>query len=440
MAAAIIELNDHELRIERDARIVARSPGCAIVSGTNIEVGDAACKQAHLHPRDYHNRFWYRLDQAPLRKSSRTARHHADLAFRHLEHIHQAAGTPQAVVFAIPGGFIDEQLALMLGIAEACKIKTVALVDAAVASAAACVAPGTYRHIEIQLHRAVITELLIDDHVTRGGLEIIDGAGFDNISRRFGAFVADQFLAQSRFDPLDQANTEQLLFNELPNWLQLLAARREIEVHIEYRRARFEARISRDDLIGVAQPIYDNIRDRIAADDRCLIGSRLAALPGFEVSPATQFALPESAVFGGCAEIAQYSGTPGGGLSLLTRLKATASPSIGVVSKVPSPHQTTPAATIAATHLLCGARAYELTAPLYLTAEGGAEQSLSTRSIATVRHQGHTTWISSENGARLRLNGVPIEADAPVAAGDEITVEGAAAIYLPISVVLPDAP
>ncbi len=440
MAAAIIELNDHELRIEKDAQIVARSPGCAIVRGTNIEVGETACKQAHLHPRDYHNRFWYRLDQASLRKSSRAARHHADLAFKHLEQLHKAAGTPPAVVFAIPGGFNDNQLALLLGIAEACKINTVALVDAAVASAADCVAPGTYRHIEMQLHRAVVTDLVVDDHVTRGAAEIIDGAGFDSLYGRFVAFIADQFLAQSRFDPLHQANTEQLLFNELPNWLQLLHARREIRVHIDYRRARFEAKLSRDDLVAVAEPTYRDIRDRLAAHDRCLIGSRLAALPGFSVSPGNEFVLAETAVFGGCAELAQRAAAPSGGLSLLNRLKAADAPSVGLPTEVRSQRRAQPGSTETATHLLCGARAYELVGPLYLTTDGGADQSRSTRSIANVRRNGTATLVSSENGARLRLNGMPIEADVTIVAGDELTVEGATVVYFPISVVAPDAP
>lgn len=439
MAAAVLELNDYELRLERDAKIVVRSPGCAIVKGTDIEVGEAACQQAHLHPRDYHNRFWYQLNQSALRKSSRAARHHADLAFRHLEHIHKAAGAPEAMVFAIPGGVGKEQLALLLGIADACKIKTIALVDAAVASAADCVAPGSYRHIEIQLHRAVITDVVVDDDVSRGDVEIIEGTGFDKLSARFVAFVADQFLAQSRFDPLHQASTEQVLFNELQSWLKLLHARREIKVHIEYRRTRFEARIARDELIAIAQPTYNEIRDRIATHDVCLIGSRLAALPGFVDTPARQLILPESAVFGGCAELAERS-APSGGLTLVTRLKASEAPTVAAAGVSPPADQIV-APTTAMTHILCDARAYEIpAAPLYLTAGGVVESSLTGRAVASLHRNAKAVGVASENGARLRLNGLPVGANAEVSAGDEITVEGAAVVYFAISVVPPDAP
>lgn len=441
MAAAIIELNDHELRVAKDGKIVARSPGCAIVQGAEIKIGNEACKQAHIQPRDYHNRFWYQLDQSALRRSSRAARHHADLAYKHLEHVHKAAGVPTLMVFAIPGGFSKEQLALMLGIAEACKIKTVAAVDAAVAAAADCVAPGSYKHIEIQRHRAVITDLAIEENVTRTNIEAIDGAGFDKLTASFVAFFADQFLAQSRFDPLHQANTEQLLYNEMPKWLELLHSRREIKVHIEYRGSRFEVRISKDDIVTVARPIYSNILDHISLHDGCLIGSRLAAMPGFVESRTNQVVLPEAALFGGCAALAERPANTKSGVRLLTQLPTAESPTIG---NFPEPAAATrpdsSSSTIVPTHVLCGANAYEITAtPLYLSIDDSVELVPSERSLASLRRNGIATYLVAENDARLRLNGRPVSGDTALGAGDEITVEGAACVYMPINVVSPDA-
>ena len=93
------------------------------------------------------------------------------------------------------------------------------------------------------------------------------------------------------------------------------------------------------------------------------------------------------------------------------------------------------------THVLCGARAYELgTAPLYLTANGRAERSPGTHSVARVVGNGATATVTSENDARLRLNGLPLEMRGAAATGDEITIEGAPAVYYAICVVPPDAP
>jgi hypothetical protein len=441
VVAAIIEFNDHELRVAKEGKIVVRSAGCAIVQGAEIQIGQEACQQACIQPRDYHNRFWYQLDQSALRRSSRAARHHADLAFKHLEHVHKAAGAPTLMVLAIPGGFSREQLALLLGIAEACKIKTVAVVDAAVAAAANCVAPGSYKHIEIQRHRAVITDIVIDEHVTRTNIEAIDGAGFDKLMAQFVAFFADQFLAQSRFDPLHQATTEQLLYNQMPKWLELLRSRREIKVHIEYRGSRFEVRIPKDDIVAVARPIYNNILDHRSLKDRCVIGSRLAAMPGFVESRTNQMVLPEAAVFGGCAALAERPADTKGGVRLLTQLPAAASPTIGKFLE--SAVQSRPdsrSSTIVPTHVLCGANAYEITAtPLYLSIDDSVERVCSKQSLASLRRNGIATYLVAENDARLRLNGRPVSDDTALGAGDEITVEGAACVYMPINVVSPDA-
>ena len=440
MAAAIIEINDHELRVASDGKIVARSPACAIVHGSEIKIGDTAYREAYLNPRDHHNRFWYQLDQAALRRPSRAARHHADLAFKHLEHVHKAAGSPAAVVFALAGGYSKEQLALLLGIAEACKINVVALVDAAVAAAADCVAPGNFHHIEIEQHRTVVTELLIDDNVTRRNVETIDGAGSDNLITRLVSFISDQFLAQSRFDPLHQANTEQLLYNEISKWLTLLRSRREIKVHIEFRGSRFEARIAKSDIVAVAQQTYREIHERIGNRSHCLIGSRLAAMPGFVESRANQYALAESAVFSGCAELAGRTLDKKRGVSLLTQLKASGAPTIRAEVTNTAAPTISQVSDNAPTHILSGVSAYEITmAPLYLYATGEALRTPGGQAVAHLIGDGRATHLVAENGARLRLNGRPAGADTLLRPGDEITVEGAACIYLPITVVSTNA-
>jgi len=437
MAAAIIELNDHEVRIAQAGAIVARSPAAAIINGNNIEVGTAASDQAQLHPREFHNRFWYQLDQASLRRPTRVARHHADLAFKHLEQLHSEAGKPEAVVWAIPGGYGKEQLALLLGIAEACKIRTIALVDAAVASAAAEVGPGHYQHVEMQLHRAVITGLDVGTDVERGRIESVDGAGFDKLNARLVAFVADQFLAQSRFDPLHQASTEQLLYNELPNWLDLLGKQREIKVHIEFRRARFEARIARDDVIAVADPVYQDIRDRLQAHATCLVGSRLAGMPGFRDHRGNLTALSETSVFTGCEALAASTPTTEAGLSLITSLPASAAPAIVAHKDKPAGHEPS---RLKPTHILIGPRAFPLSpAGLYLSADGTISDHANAHTIAHARLTSDGAVIASANSANVRLNGLPITESA-FGAGDEVTVEGGTPMYFPICVTDPDAP
>lgn len=437
MAAAIIDLNDHELRLWHGGNILTRSPASAIVKGNEIQVGRSAYEQAQLQPREYHNKFWYQLGQAALRKPSRLARHNADLAFRHLEHIHQSSGSHKKVIFLVAGGYSKEQLALLLGIADALGIETLALVDSAVACAAACAGPGHYYHIELQLHRAVVSELLIDDTVERTGMTVLDGVGTDRLHSRFVAYVADQFLAQSRFDPLHQAHTEQLLFNEMAGWLALLRTNRELKVHIDFRGSRFEARLSRDEFVVIAEPIYAEIRRNLPADARCLVGDRLAAMPGFASGCASQWIVTESAVFEGCASLAESTESARAGLSLITRLPACSMPGI-FAPELHSAARST-ARPVAATHVLYGIRAFELTAePLYLNADGSTSPATGVRAIACIQRVGSVMRVEGVNGARLRVNGTPTRR-AEISAGDEITNEGGAAAFSLISVVARDA-
>ena len=437
MSAVIIELNDHEIRVARDSTILARSPAGAIISGNSIEVGEQAIAQALLSPREFHNRYWYQLDQAPLRRATRAARHHADLAFRQLEQLHREADKPDAVVFAVAGGFSKSQLALLLGITEACQMRPVALVDAAVASAAAHVGPGRYQHIDMQLHRAVVTELNIDDAVVeRGHVDIIDGVGFDKLYDRLVAFVADQFLAQSRFDPLHQAGTEQLLHNEMPAWLNLLNAQREIKVHLEFRGSRFEARIAREEIIGVAEATYRSIHDRLSTNATWLASSRLAGLPGFIDYHRGCAVLSEASVFEGAAALAEAVMPTQSGLSLITSLPACASPTI---TSTPTAVANRSQPSLIATHIVSGARAYPLSATgIYLNTDGSISSAASARTIAQAKLTGNGAVIIAENGASVRVNGL-IADDSVFGAGDEITVEGAAPVFLPVCLANPDA-
>src|SRR3990172_12282752 len=151
MSPYIIELNDSEVRVAAAGRIIVRSPGCAVVRGERVCFGHEALKLAHLHPRETYNRFWAHLSQDALHTPTRRFRHHADLAYAHLLALYEEAGKPDEVIFAVPGSFSNEQLSLLLGIAQACPFKAVGLVDSAVASAAAVAGRGRYAHVAIYL-------------------------------------------------------------------------------------------------------------------------------------------------------------------------------------------------------------------------------------------------------------------------------------------------
>src|SRR5690606_34393190 len=102
MSDAIIEINDSGVAVARDGRLVARSPGIAVVRQDGIELGESAARLAHTDPRNTYNRFWVDLSQDELPGARGQVRHHADLAFAHLKALHERAGKPERVIFAVP--------------------------------------------------------------------------------------------------------------------------------------------------------------------------------------------------------------------------------------------------------------------------------------------------------------------------------------------------
>ena len=119
MSELILELNDTNLRLWSGADLALESPGYARLQGRNFEFGEAARDEARLHPRDINHRFWWQLNTDPLRPEFGQARHSADLVHAHLLQIHEASGSPQAMVLAAPGSLQQDQLSLLLGIIQA---------------------------------------------------------------------------------------------------------------------------------------------------------------------------------------------------------------------------------------------------------------------------------------------------------------------------------
>ncbi|MFT4562677.1 MAG: hypothetical protein ACI9BW_002424, partial [Gammaproteobacteria bacterium] len=382
----------------------------------------------------------YQLNQASLRKPSRNARHHADLAFRHLQSIHETADNPQPLILAIPGGFTTEQLALLLGIAQACDITTVGLVDSAVASAASCAAPGDYQHIEIQQHRTVITGLHVSAEVSRDTVEVLDGIGYQKLEQIAVAFLADRFLEQCRFDPLHRADTEQLLFNNLPRWLQALSTQTEIDVQLNFRKSQFTANVTKAGLLRVLRPCYDEITNRLSGNSSCLVGSRLSALPGFFESRGDWHQLDEIAVFSGCHEMHSFEPENAVGLRLTTQLSAAANPTVGFNTKPPPSGVQPRSAAKGVPHLLVQHIAYDLTdGPLYFSARGKATRRLDDNVGLRISYEDGTISAMRENGAVFLVNGASVNDSAKLCVGDSLAFSDSSPTFELINVMSVDA-
>lgn len=427
MTHCIVEVNDAELRVVNGVAAAITSPGYASAVNGHLEFGERALAQAQLHPRSTENRYWRDLNTAPIHHLGRRVRHHADLAYLQLEQLRGLAGNPEAAVFVVPGSLSHEQLALLLGVAQACHLRPLALIDSAVAAGAASLGRGRWIHVDLQQHQAVLTALDVDSRITRDRVEVLPGLGINAIRAACVQAITAAFVAHCRFDPLHHAATEQLLHDHLPRWLELLTTSAEINVQMAWRGARFDTRVTREMLEHAVTPLLSRLRAALPADRQAVASHRLAAQPGYAAVFGETPALAARAVFDG---LPNAFATGPAGVRLVTTLPASSAPRLA---------SALPQAGRAATHLLDRHTAAALTpAPLYPCAGGGFARLPTPLAWCHVQLGTHGAELHTADG-RVRVNGQPVRGQVDIVAGDRITFVGAVAQFMAISVLPADA-
>ena len=280
MYSAVLELNDIDLRTTT-AKSVASSAGFAMLGNETLMLGDEARSIARLKPLQINNRYFQQLNLVETPQYLPHARHHADLAYQHLQHVHQLAGKPDKIVFAIPANYTEQQMAVLLGIVEQCSFDAVGLVDQTVAVASQQVLAGHGVYCDIQLHQLVLGSFVVDDGaVSRQEVAVIDH-GMLQLYDQWAHIIADAFIQQTRFDPLHDARVEQQIYDQLP---VLLSSQAESDVfHVELEK-KHRARIERQLFLAPINELLQRLLQRSDlfshSIDHILFSQRLAGLPG----------------------------------------------------------------------------------------------------------------------------------------------------------------
>ena len=144
------------------------------------------------------------------------------------------------LALVIPGAMESPQLSLLLGI-----LQTLPVNISAVTHRSALIGGATGQscaHVELQLHQTCITSVSVERGVACAGeTQILPGQGLlglmDDIAERIG----EQFVAQTRFDPQRRAETEQTLYEQIPELLRSLATLSEMSLTVEGHTARITA-------------------------------------------------------------------------------------------------------------------------------------------------------------------------------------------------------
>jgi hypothetical protein len=350
------------------------SPGCAVVDEDGrIATGSAARRRARVAPRRADDRAWSDLDRSPLGPPFPPGVSRADLAHAHLAALWEAAGgtAAAAALFAVPGSFSRARLGLVLGIAHAAGIPVRGLVDAAVAAASASSAPAERLVLlDLELHRAVLTEIASDGHdLVRQKVELSPKVGLARIDDRFAAAVAAASVRQTRFDPLHAAPVEQDLYDRLPGLLAALGSGDRVQLDLGPAGERRPVQVARAPLVAAVDAEYGHLAGLVhrrpsGPPALLVLSARVAGLPGLgerlaHAAGCAPLAVPLAAAAATALALSDRIEVEGPALPLVTRLPRSASAVAaagGVESRPAAPGARGPAPT----HLVLAGRAYPI--------------------------------------------------------------------------------
>lgn len=287
MGLVAIALNDAGVELASGDALLLESPGYAIVDDGGFLVGEPAMRHSKLNPRLVHNLFWDGLSTQTLARPVPQASMVADLAAAHLAHLwDRRPADAEGAIFVVPGTYTQQQLGLLLGIAEEHRVPVRGLVDAALASCRQPSSNNVLLHLDLHLHRVVLTVLEQGTRLHRRSATSSEAVGLFSLHENWIKLVAGQFVRESRFDPLHRGETEQEMHDRLPGWLKNLLEQSSTLVEMRAGDGRVHAiELTRDAVVAAAGDAYERIAELIA-DARprrplsLLLSHRLCALPG----------------------------------------------------------------------------------------------------------------------------------------------------------------
>lgn len=287
MSTLAIDINDAELVIADRTGVLASEPGYAALSGDVVVAGAGAYAQVRLKPRQTSNRYWDDLSLEPGSAGIDAADSSAELAFAQLNSLWKRfRGTHTDVVLVVPGHYTREQLGLLLGLAQECEMPVRAMIDAGVAASAHPYPGHQLIYVDAGLHRVSATLLEQGDDVSAEPEQALNGVGLASLIDLWAKRVAEIFVLQTRFDPFHSADSEQLVYDRLPEWLTTLQDQGHAEFRLPHHSEEHCVEVKRDQLLGVADGFYRAVVQLISqcrtagASLVVQLSHRLLPLPG----------------------------------------------------------------------------------------------------------------------------------------------------------------
>jgi len=423
LATAIFEINDTGIQVSIDGDLVETSPAYAVLHKKELFIGREGFANARLFPGWVNTRFWEQINTEQIAGANHQIRHTADLAFSHLEKLWASVSAKaDEVVFAVPGSFDTTQLGLLLGMARECGMPVTGLIDSALAAVANISTSKRALYLDIHLHYVLLTTIECNASTSTIETLKLTEQGLFTLWDRWANIIADLFVRNTRFDPMHQAETEQQLFNLLPNWMGEFEDAREKEISLDVVQSSHTVSVSAEKLLTACSSFYPQIvqqlRNQIPEDQQVelFVSHRLGSLPGLHHSlnllkNVNIIRLDASACSHGTLSNIEFIRSDSGAVSHITSLKSTRT----ITNETPSD---TP---VTATHLLYENIAVPIGRVFKLAADlsQGPRQDVD-NPICTLYTHGGDLLLDCHSPDDLRLNDQVLTGQPRLKPGDRI--------------------
>ena len=426
MSIAVFNINDAGIQLTVDRELVRTSPGIAVLNNNSLMTGEEAREKVKLLPRWTNNRFWSQLNTNSLPNSTEQARHHADIAFAHLEDLWlPVSKTVDNVILIVPGYYLNSDLGLLLGIARECGMPVKGVVDQSVVAATDLPLRSNVIHLDVHLHSFTLTKISNQGILARKNVATILETGLSTLFDRWANIIASQFIQTTRFDPMHNADTEQQLFNLLPGWVRNLQDSNTHSFSLKTADSEHTVAISQESLLKACTPLYPQIvqavRSEIATNEPAslLLSHRLQGFPGLkeslqlvanlEITDLSEEKANDSAAIHNARIIGD-----GDTISHVVQLSA------GEVATPPK--QETGSAK--ATHILWRHQATAIGKALPIDADLSAGPRTSNDPAFTLYARNNQIMIDCSASDTVKINGATVDPDKPLKPGDKIELAG----------------
>ena len=132
--------------------------------------------------------------------------------------------------------------------------------------------------MDLNWHRGLLTDITQDQQTVGGNVSEIHTIGLNYLIESWVSTIADQFVAETRFDPLRIADTEQQVFEQVLNAYETSVY--ELTITIEYDGSTRQVDVDNEVLATKILPRFEQITQSFASSTTLIIPTRIAHIPG----------------------------------------------------------------------------------------------------------------------------------------------------------------